>query len=253
MQARPWLTRYVFRRDLVHKVRSRALRLRRKLGRNEIGDATDLLAHRPVEVVFDLGANVGYVTAALRREHPDAQIHAFEPTPATFAALQQHLGGEPGVHLHQVAVGDQDGPVTFRCDNQTLGGGANSMLDHNERFHATQPSADYQEVVVDGVRLDTFCAEHGIERIDLLKLDVEGAELKVVDGASSLLGADAIDAIATEVRVQPDFVDGPLLGDVVEALTAHGYRLFGLLRLRRDGDRPGPLGQRPLRLSLTPP
>jgi hypothetical protein len=78
--------------------------------------------------------------------------------------------------------------------------------------------------LVEAMSLDEYCAERGIDRIDFLKLDVEGAELEVVTGAGQLLERGAIRAILLEV--------GAHAARVRERLERAGFRFF---TVERDG------------------
>lgn len=233
-----WFRRYVWRRDLARKVAQRGRTARRRLTRDDLADIVGLFAHRPPRVVFDVGANIGYETDRFLRAFPEAEIHAFEPTPTTFATLETAYSANPRVHLHPVAVAATLGTAPFRVDDDVFAGGANSLLAHNPRFLADQVHAAYTTVEVPTVTLDRVCADAGIGHVDLLKLDVEGAELLAFEGAAGLLGHNAVDVIDVEVRSLPDYEGQPLLEDLLTRLREDGYRLFNLY-----GDAESPVGQ----------
>ena len=235
---RNWFRRYLWRPDLHRKLAQRGRLTRRRLSRDDLGDIRRLFAHRSPQVVFDVGANVGYETDRYLRAFPEAVVHAFEPTPATFVTLQQAYGAHARVRLHQVAVSTEAGEADFRVDNRVFAGGANSLLPHGRRFLDDQAHAAYTTVGVPTVALDEICADTGISHIDLLKLDVEGAELLALTGAADLLGRSAVDVIDAEVRVLADYEGQPLLEDLLAHLGGLGYRLFNLY-----GDAEAPTGQ----------
>jgi FkbM family methyltransferase len=235
---RNWFRRYVWRRDLRQKLAQRARLARRRQRRDDLGDIRGLFAHRSPRVVLDVGANVGYETDRFLRAFPDAVVHAFEPTPTTFARLEQDYADHPRVRLHQCAVSAERGAVELRVDDDVFAGGSNSLLDHSARFLADQATAAFTTVTVPAVRLDDVCTEAGITHVDLLKLDVEGAELLALTGAQDLLERSAIDVIDAEVRMLPDYEGQPLLEDLLVHLGGLGYRLFNLY-----GDAEAPTGQ----------
>lgn len=223
-----WFRRYVRRRGLRAKVAHRAREARRRLTRDEHTDLARLFAHRSSTLVVDGGANVGYEADWYLRHLPGADVHCFEPTPATFAVLERNLGGHDGVHLHRLALSDHVGTATLHVDQHTLGGGSNSLLTHSSRFLETEAHAAFEAVTVDTTTLDRFCAREGIEHVDVLKLDVEGAEVQVLRGAGELLARSAVDALDVEVRALADFDGQPLVHDVLTHLARLDYRLFGL-------------------------
>jgi FkbM family methyltransferase len=225
---RDWFRRYVWRRDLVGKARERGRGAHRRLTRTGLTDLARLFQHRSPTVVFDVGANVGYETDRYLRAFPDAVVHAVEPSPASFARLEAAYRSHPRVRLHAAAATDAAGAVELQVDEHTFGGGADSLLHHTDRFLADQPAAAYAAVSVAGLRLDDLAADEGVDHVDVLKLDVEGAELLALAGAERLLATQSVDALEIEVRVLADYEGQPLLADVVAHLADRGYRLFGI-------------------------
>ena len=223
------LRRYVFRRDFAHKVKARLTGYRRRAEKDEFRD----LAHVYVglaapTVILDVGANIGLVTSTLRRLFPSAQVHAFEPTEDTARTLTQRLSGDRQVVINQLAVSDADGTATFHVDNKTHGGGSNSLLGHTANFAVRSPVHRYREVTVPTVTLDAYAHDHGITHVDILKLDIEGAELQALEGARSLLHDQEIDFIATEMRFIEDYSGQPLFRDLVVHLQPLGYTIFNV-------------------------
>lgn len=150
---------------------------------------------RPPGVLFDVGANLGQTTQALHAAFPRATIHAFEPVSATFATMQRRLSGQPQLHLHQVAVGESDGSCLMEARPNA---GSNRLITNG------QPKPDQPVESVPMLRLDTFCAQHAVGAVDLLKTDCEGHDLEVLRGASGLLAAGSIDCIYCEVNFRRD-------------------------------------------------
>jgi hypothetical protein len=89
--------------------------------------------------------------------------------------------------------------------------------------------------------LDRWCADNGVDRVDALKLDVQGAERDVLLGAERCL--ERVQLIEVEVAFNPIYVDQPLFADVDSLLRGHGFRLWRLSTLvHYSGDvgRPTP-------------
>lgn len=145
-------------------------------------------------LVFDVGANLGgWALAVLARLGVRARLFCFEPSPSTFAALKQNVGDRADVELLNFGFGDREDNVEL-LSNAAFSGLASvyrRRLDHiGVSLGRSEP--------VRLRRLDDFCRERGIEHIDFLKLDVEGHELKVLEGAGRLLGTAAIDYVQFE-------------------------------------------------------
>jgi FkbM family methyltransferase len=118
-------------------------------------------------VILDLGAHIGASVLFFHERFPDARIVALEPDPGTFERLRRNVGGLPGVELRHAAVAPQDGPVPFFPSRQ---GWVSSL------------TGDGDSVTVEGCTLAGLLRELG--SVDLLKIDVEGAEREVLAGAA---------------------------------------------------------------------
>jgi FkbM family methyltransferase len=172
----------------------------------------------PARCVLDVGAHRGETCRALLLQFPGATVHAFEPVAENFAALQAAMAGEPDVHLHPVALGSQPATVeiALQPDSQT----------HSLRHAADGASGRTEHLTV--TTLDAFVAAHGIERIDLLKIDTEGFELEVIRGGDRTFGRGAVGTVLLEASLDPeDRVHTPLPA-AAAALRAHGFELAGL-------------------------
>jgi FkbM family methyltransferase len=131
-------------------------------------------AVRPGDVVYDLGANVGYYSlAAARRVGPHGRVIAFEPLPDVADVLERHLAvnGIRNVTVERCAVSDEDGEAWFDPGV----GSAYGRLSETGRIR------------VPTVSLDRFCAVRGLPLPNVVKIDVEGAELQALRGAVGIL------------------------------------------------------------------
>jgi FkbM family methyltransferase len=121
------------------------------------------------EVILDFGSNVGASIAFFHATHPGAVIHGFEPDPRTFALLHANVGALPGVVLHQVAVAGVDGTRPFHLN-------AHSWASSLRQDWPTQSS-----VPVSCRTIRSLMTELGVTRVGLVKLDVEGSEIDVLE------------------------------------------------------------------------
>lgn len=145
------------------------------------------------QVVFDVGANRGEYACLLAEVFPNSTVYAFEPSPATFAQMQEKTAGLKQVRAFNCGLSNAEGEMQLFSNAE--GSGLASV--HQRRLDHFGIRFDKSETVrmrtVDG-----FCEEQGIDRIDLLKLDVEGHELEVLKGAEKRLNSDRIWAIQFE-------------------------------------------------------
>lgn len=146
-------------------------------------------------VLCDVGANKGqFLSLVLRElEGRSVQVHAFEPGAETFAVLTQNVGHRPNLHLNRLALGDKPGTGTLHYGEA---GSGLASLTRRRLDHFGLPFDRSESVPVE--TLDNYCARSGVERIDWLKLDVEGHELEVLKGAERLLAEHRILRITFE-------------------------------------------------------
>lgn len=190
------------------------------------GEAWLLERLRPLRptVVFDVGANVGDWSVHAAVAFPEATIHAFEPVPDTHSALARSATSLPGrIVANPFGLADKDGaiPLTVMADDNTL----SSIV----ALHEGQG----RQVDCAMRAGDAYMAEHGIDRIDLLKIDVEGAEHLVLQGFARALAEGRIGVIQFEYG-QANIVTRFLLRDFHLLLESHGYSVGKLFPARVD-------------------
>jgi FkbM family methyltransferase len=138
------------------------------------------------EVIFDLGANIGFATLFFARRHPRARIVAVEADPRTYSRLVRNVRTLSNVITLNRAISAQDGTATFFSSSQ------NSISSSLTRTHPDDTTSE-----VHASTLQTLMKDVGVDHIDLLKMDIEGAEFDVL--ASSPL--DKVSAIEAEIHL----------------------------------------------------
>lgn len=149
---------------------------------------------KPGDTFFDVGANVGYHSLLLRDVvmAGDGQMHLFEPNPNIFRLLQRSIHANAfwrGTFVRCLALSDSDGQAKLTVYEDFWGGG---RLQDPEDLNSSQNPWSASAVIREqfDVRLttvDAYCAEQGIDHIDLMKIDVEGHEDSVFAGMSRML------------------------------------------------------------------
>lgn len=145
-------------------------------------------------VILDVGANRGDYALQALEACPYARVHSFEPMPAVFAQLQAAFGQHPRATLHQLALADQEGELSFWFD-PTNTGNTSAVPGVQSAIHQLQSP---ELIKAPTQRLDQFCEQNDIEQISLLKIDVEGFEVNVLRGAGELLASGSIQCIQIE-------------------------------------------------------
>ncbi|MEI6971496.1 MAG: FkbM family methyltransferase [bacterium] len=123
----------------------------------------------PPCVILDFGANIGLASLYFARKYPNATIHSFEPVPENFALLQSQcsLNGLCNVHAYPFGLSDRDQVLTLSMDKPGQYGGVHQAVETRQQARSFDvPLRDVRNVL----------SELGGASIDLLKIDIEGAE-----------------------------------------------------------------------------
>ena len=165
---------------------------------------------KPGDTVYDIGANAGYFTLVMSKiVQSNGNVFSFEPDPSNFGALQKNIQDNNLTVAKpiQKAVSDSTEELTFATFEYSLVG-----------HIATQSTPDDATLIkVDATTLDDFVYKQGFPSPKFLKIDVEGAEDRVLFGADRLL-REARPIILAEVR------EGEIYENIVHFLTERGYR-----------------------------
>lgn len=187
-------------------------------------------ASRPL-TVFDVGANIGdYTAAALQqadRRRRALSVYALEPSARSADRLRARFAGDPRVVVVEVAAGRQAGIAR-------LHGGASGTSQASLISRDVLAGSAAIDVTV--MRLEDCLRERSIERVDLLKLDVEGFELAALEGLGSKLRPEAVDVIQFEYG-GTTLDAGATLRELYRLLSHAGY-LIGKLLPRAIDIRP---------------
>ncbi len=169
----------------------------------------------PGAVVYDVGANVGYISLLLARAAGDAgQVFAFEPLPANQERLAANLRLNPWARVTCVAAAavDRPGPVRFLAHASGAMGKAAGSAGRTDQSYP-------QEIEVAGLTLDEFAYAAGHPVPQVIKMDIEGGEVLALQGMRRLL-AEARPLLLLELH-------GPESARTAwETLTAAGYTIL---------------------------
>lgn len=143
------------------------------------------------DVIFDVGANVGDWTKTALELTPQALIHSFEPCKETFLTLKNNSFPE-NVFLNNFGLGSRDEEKEFFVS------GTNSTVNSLFKRDALESKTAQLSEKISLKSLDNYCLEKGINKINFLKIDVEGNEYEVLLGAKKMLETSSIDYIQLE-------------------------------------------------------
>lgn len=186
----------------------------------QIGNLMRAIFPRRNGVFLDIGANVGYFSALIAKHFPSAAIYAFEPHPVTYKVLRLNIWKYNGrIRLFPCALGDCHGTVALTTSESNIGDTRGAVAENESFASVVAPVAPLDELITE-------------ERVDVVKIDVQGAEFSVLAGMRQLIRR------SSGVRIIMEFCPGLLAIahlDARSALTALRSEGFGIGLIRPDG------------------
>ena len=187
----------------------------------------NLLKNINVKTVFDVGAWIGQTAETYKEYFPNAEVHAFEPFPDSYKKIVDTICPKhENIIANNLAVSDEVGTATFYSNKIET---TNSLLPTT----TTHSSTDYYrdnvaKIEVSTTTLDEYCKAAKVDHINILKMDIQGGELKALNGASKLLEEQKIDVIYSEISFSEMYEGSPMYHDLAAFLEKFGYKTYNL-------------------------
>lgn len=187
-------------------------------------------------IIFDIGACEGESSIQYSRLFPVSTIYAFEPLPSNIELIQKNFFkyGISNASYYKKALSDSNGVAAFHvssCNPEKtmatdwdFGNKSSSLLapeKHLERFEFIHFD---KQIEVETITLKTFCEQNKIQEIDFVHMDVQGAELMVLNGAKDFIFS--IKAIWLEVSKAHFYKGQPLENDVKHFMDSNNFILI---------------------------
>jgi len=176
-------------------------------------------------LIFDGGAHRGDSVLGFSKYVPAASFYCFEPDPVLVAEMKQIFAGRGNVHIVSAALGDMPSTAQFNINASRP---TNSLLptvpDVTPKFRDLYETLE--QVSVDVITVDDYCVEHGIDKVDILKLDLQGYDYKALLGARKTLRK--VDVVLTEVWFTETYAGAKLFPDLLALMIESGFRLHAL-------------------------
>ena len=173
---------------------------------------------RPGDTFIDLGANIGYYTViAGSLVGPAGAVHSFEPIPEIFSSLKENvaLNALTNVRLNQNAVFNEDCELEIFLPKPENNGTGSFMR---------SPDAPGESILCDALTLDAYVEREGIEQIRLIKMDIEGAELRALKGMKNLLSSSTRPDVICEASPNWFSAGGHTRAHIIGYMDSFGYR-----------------------------
>ena len=193
------------------------------------------LPRKEYRTVIDGGANRGAFTDALLQLHRPECLVLVEAIPDLAEKLQARYAGDSAISVVSAALSDKNGEAQFAI-NQSEASSSLLPIDPRNSGWFARDLRVARTIQVPTLTLPALMEAQGLETIDLLKLDLQGAERFVLTGGDAVL--DRVGVIYTEVFFEQLYAGAWLFGEMNEFLSARGYKLCGLSNIVHapDGD-----------------
>jgi FkbM family methyltransferase len=190
-------------------------------------DMQRLLGAEP-RVIVDGGAHHGVVSRRFHALFPAATVYSFEPQSDTFRHLVENTRAYPAIRPQNLALSEEAATLRLFTNAFSATSSCSPASEAGrEYFPGLTDPVGVEEIRA--VRLDEWCAEQGVGSIDLLKLDLQGHELKALRGAEGVL--DSVKLVYTEVEFVPIYQENALFHEVADFLYGKGFSLLQLYDL----------------------
>ena len=186
-----------------------------------------LLAYNNIDLVFDVGANIGQYAKLLRELGYSGRIVSFEPLSSAYSRLKAVSEKDPLWEIApQAAIGNQEGEIIINIAGNSYSSSALPMLDAH--LESAPESAYSGSETVKLSRLDTLAKNYikSETKSIFLKIDVQGLEKQVLEGATAIL--PLVKGIKLELSLVPLYEGQVLFQEMIDIVEKLGYELYGI-------------------------
>ena len=199
-------------------------------------DLEDLLKIKINEnpIIFDVGGNKGQSVTKYKKIFKKPIIHTFEPIKSQFNIINEKFKNDKNVKLNNYALGEIKGEKEFNISAQT-GASSFNKINQNSKWIKVR-SKEYKTTInkfvsstkVKIFTLDDYFLNNNIDKIDLLKIDTQGYEDKVLQGSINTLKQNKIKAVVTELMFDNVYDKYLTFSDVEKFLLPNNFRMVGI-------------------------
>jgi len=190
------------------------------------------LCGKVAPLIIDGGAHRGDSVFAFSKHVPEARFHCFEPDPELVQHLKQEFAGNSRIHVVSAALGEAPTNATLNINASRP---TNSLLPTANSLPADISGLcqTVEQVCVDVVSVDSYCAQYEIGKVDIIKLDLQGYDYKALLGARETL--KRVDVVLTEVWFAEIYTGAKQFPDVLNLMREYGFSLYTLCGMHYGG------------------
>jgi len=186
-------------------------------------------------VIFDIGGNKGQSIEKYLNIFNQPIIHSFEPVKTDFDYMYQKFKNNKNIFLNNIALGDKtekkEFNITAKTDNSSFNKinlGTDWLKERSKEFGTTERGYITSIQKVSVIKLDDYCKDNNINQIDLMKIDTQGYEDKVLEGSINTIKENRIKAIKTEIMFDNVYDKYFSFSDLEKFIIPNNFRMVGI-------------------------
>jgi FkbM family methyltransferase len=185
-------------------------------------------------IIFDVGAHYGETERGYSKIFKNSAIYCFEPFESSFLVLKNNVGEH--TKIYNIGFSDIAGELEFQSNYADATNSLLSLEKNANEVWGLKELSQKGKVKCQFDTIDGFILTNDINQIDLLKLDVQGAEYKVLLGAKKSLSNQIIKNIYMEIILAPTYKGQWGIGQYIKEMNSYGYELYGIYNMYHDGN-----------------
>lgn len=187
-------------------------------------------------VIFDIGANQGQSIERFKKIFEQPNIHAFEPIKSEFNILKEKYYNDKNITLNNLAVGNiNNQKKNFYVNTKTSTSSFNKLKSNSKWLKTRSKEQNIstnkftKEIVkINIVTIDNYCLKNNIKKIDILKIDTQGYEDKILEGAKKILSGGIVSIIELEIMFDNVYQKYLTFSKIEKFLIHNNFRLGGI-------------------------
>ncbi len=193
----------------------------------------DKISNNPI--IFDVGGNKGQSIEKFLKIFDKPIIHSFEPIKTEFDYMCSKFKNNKNIFLNNFALGDKTEEKEFNVTTKTFNSSFNKINLGTDwlKFRSKQYNVSEEGYVssvqkVNVIKLDDYCKDNNISVIDLVKIDTQGYEDKVLEGSLNSIKQNKIKAIVTEIMFDNVYDKYFSFSDIEKFIIPYNFRMIGI-------------------------
>ena len=193
----------------------------------------DKISNNPI--IFDVGGNKGQSIEKYLKIFDKPIIHSFEPVKTEFDYMYNKFKNNKNIFLNNLALGDKAEEKEFNVTAQTgnssfnkINPGTDWLKTRSKQSNTSEEGYVTSVQKVNVIKLDDYCKDNNISVIDLVKIDTQGHEDKVLEGSLNLIKQNKIKAIVTEIMFDNVYDKYVSFSDIEKFIIPYNFRMVGI-------------------------